>query len=152
MIDSKQLVEFAKQPELALKNLNELLVLLDSEDETEQGCATDLLENCGVPSRSDAPFLCEQMRSRRASRVYWCSTLLGRLGQTVTEPAERGQIQAELCNAINDDSIELSARERAAWAIGELGSVDGNCRAVLELRIGTAPPRLKRLLESALGS
>lgn len=152
MIDSKQLIEFTKQPELALKNLAELLVLLDSDDETEQGCANDLLENCGVPGRSDVPFLCEQLKSKISSRVYWCSTLLGRLGQTVSDPSERSRIHAELCLAIDDESIELSARERAAWAIGELGGVDGCCRTELERHIEAAPPRLKRLLSKALGS
>jgi len=152
MIDSKQLVEYTKQPELALKNLDQLLALLESDDETEQICASDLLENFGATSVSDVAFLCQQLKSGISSRVYWCSTLLGRLGQAVCEATERHQIHTELCTAISDESIELSARERAAWAVGELGGVDDNCRAVLEKQIGTAPARLKRLLETALGT
>ncbi len=152
MIDSKQLVEYAKHPELALQNLNLLLTLLDSNDETEQNCASDLLENCGVPSREDIPFLCKQLNSSRSSRVYWCSTLLGRLGPAMDDPNVRRRIQTDLSGVINDESIELSARERAAWAIGELGVIDPACRKVLERHVEKAPPRLKRLLETALAS
>ena len=150
MIDSNQLVEYAKQPELALRKLKELLCLLESDDETEQVCATDLLENCGAPSRSDIPFLCQQLVSSSSSRVYWSSTLLGRLGPTGGEQSERSNIQSQLCNVIDNETIEPSARERAAWAIGELGSIKGSSRDVLEKHLATASPRLKRLLEAAL--
>ncbi len=149
MIESNKLAEFAKHPELALQNINELLSLLDSNDEAELNTASDLLENCGAPSRADIPFLCDQLKSRRSSTVYWCSTLLGRLGATV---GERSRIDSELCQAICDESLELSARERAAWAIGQLGKVEGDGRASLEKHVEKAPARLKRLLETALAT
>ena len=152
MIDSKQLVEYAKHPELALQNLRQVLDLLDSDDETELICASDLLENCGIPRQADVAFLCEQLKSGLSSRVYWCSTLLGRLGSTDRDQATGQPIHSSLCDAVNDESLELSARERAAWAIGELGGIDPSCRAVLERHVGKAPARLKRLLESALAS
>jgi hypothetical protein len=152
MIDSNQLVEYAKHPELALQNLDQLLAFLESDDESEQNCATDLLENCGVPSQKHVPFLCDQVKSGRSSRVYWCSTLLGRLGPTVGDQSTRRQIHSDLCDAVSDESLELSARERAAWAIGELGGIDPACRKVLEKQVEKAPVRLKRLLESALAS
>ena len=152
MIDSKQLVEYAKHPELAMQNLDQWLTLLGSNDETEQNCASDLLENAGIPSREDISFLCDQLKSGRSSRVYWCSTLLGRLGPVEDDQSVRRRIQANLCSVINDGSLELSARERAAWAIGEFGGIDMACRAVLEKHVEKAPPRLKRLLEAALAS
>ncbi len=152
MIDSKQLVEFAKQPQLALHSLKELLAMLEGEEETEQNCASELLENCGAPQPSDVSFLCEQLRSGVFCRVYWCSTLLGRLGPTVEPPAERSRIQTELCNTISDSKLELTARERAAWAMGELGGVDGENRSVLEKQLDAAPARLKRLLAAALAT
>lgn len=152
MIDSNNLVEFAKHPELALQNLNQLMALLDSVDETERNTANELLENCGAPSQANIPFLCEQLKSGRSSRVYWCSTLLGRLGTTVGEERERSRIDTELSHVISDESLDLSARERAAWAIGQLGGVDRECRAVLEKHLEKAPARLKRLLKTALDS
>ena len=150
MIDSNNLVEFAKHPDLALQNLNQLLAFLDSDDDTELNTANELLENCGAPILTDVPFLCDQLKSGLSSRVYWCSTLLGRLGTTVGEQPERSRIDTELCRAISDESLELSARERAAWAIGQFGGIDGDCRAVLEKNVEKAPARLKRLLETAL--
>ena len=152
MIDSKQLVEYAKHPELALQNLRQLLDLLDSDDETELSCASDLLENCGIPRQADVAFLCEQLKSGLSSRVYWCSTLLGRLSTTEVEQFTRKSIHTALSHVISDETIELSARERAAWAIGELGGIDEVCRAVLEQHVEKAPARLKRLLETALAS
>ena len=152
MIDSQKLVEFAKNPEMAIQNLDPLLDLLDSKDETELSIASDLFENCGVPKVQDIPFLCEQLKSGRSSRVYWCSTLLGRFGQTVSDQNDRSRMHSNLCNAINDESLDLSARERAAWAMGEIGRFDNDCRAILKNHVDKAPPRLKRLLETALAT
>ena len=152
MFESHNLVEFAKNPELALQHLEQLLDLLDSDDETELNTASDLLENCGAPNIEKIRFLCEQLKSGRTSRVYWCSTLLGRLGATVDDQIDRGLMRSDLCQAIRDESLDLSARERAAWAVGELGRVDGDCREILRIHVEKAPPRLKRLLETALAT
>lgn len=150
MIDSQQLTEYAKHPELALRNLEQLMPLLDSDDETEQDCVSDLLENCGAPALSQVPFLCAQLKSGLAPRVYWASTLLGRLGSD--ESLDRSQSHFELCQALTDEALELSARERAAWAIGETKPVDRVCREILEKIVEKAPARLKRLLETALAN
>ena len=152
MIDSKQLVEYTKHPELALKHLNELLALLESDDETERECASDLLENCGPPSANDVSFLCDQLKSKIAARVYWSSTLLGRIRDSFENSAQRSCVQRALCGTLEDTSLELSARERAVWAIGEIGGIDEACRTTLEKHINSAAPRLKRLLETALAS
>ena len=150
MIDSKMLVEYAKHPELAFQNLGQLLDFLASSDETEVSCATDLLENCGAPGLAEVSYLREQLKSKQASRIYWCSTLLGRIGADWRDLAERSQVQMELCQVIGNESLELSARERAAWAVGELGKLESSCRGLLTTYVGMAPPRLKRLLETAL--
>ncbi|MCY2984963.1 MAG: hypothetical protein NTY15_15170 [Planctomycetota bacterium] len=150
MIDSKQLIEYAKNPELALRNLEQLLPLLDSDDETEQGCVSDLLENCGAPALTQIPFLCAQLKSGLAPRVYWSSTLLGRLGSV--ETLDRSRLHTDLCGVLQDENLELSARERAAWAIGETKPIDRDCRVILEKIVEKAPARLKRLLETALAN
>lgn len=152
MIDSKQLVEYAKHPESIFKNLKEILDLLQSTDETEANSASELLENCGAPRPEDVAFLLNQLKSAQSLRVYWCSTLLGRLGIDGAGLAERSPVQAELCKAINNEALELSARERAAWAVGELGHINSDCRAMLTQHVDNAPARLKRLLETALAS
>ena len=152
MIDSKQLDEYTKHPELAFENLGQVLDLLESTDETEINCVSDLLENCGAPRLADVAFLSEQLKSAQSTRVYWCSTLLGRLRSDCGGPEARSRIQAALCQATINDSLELSARERAVWAIGELGSIDSDCRDVLKTQVEAAPARLKRLLETAMAT
>ena len=134
------------------KQLGQLLDLLENSDETESNSASNLLENGGAPRLADAAFLSEQLKSAQSSRVYWCSTLLGRLGSNCGGPEARSRIQAALCQATINDSLELSARERAVWAIGELGSIDRDCRDVLKTQVEAAPARLKRLLETALAT
>lgn len=151
MIDSKQLTECAKHPELTLQNLEQLMPFLDSDDETEQNCVSDLLENCGVPAMAQIPFLCNQLTSGLAPRVYWASTLLGRLG-TSNETLDRSRLHSVLCEALTDETLELSARERAAWAIGETGPIAPDCREILENQLEKAPARLKRLLETAIAN
>jgi len=150
MIDSKQLVQDTKHAESTYQNLGKILDLLQSTDETESNSASDSLENCGAPRSEDVAFLLDQLKSAQSPRVYWCSTLLGRLGADGAGLAERSLIQAKLCKAINQETLELSARERAAWAVGMLGRVDSDCRALLTLQVEDAPARLKRLLETAL--
>jgi len=151
MIDSKQLTEYSKHPELALQNLEQLLPLLDSNYETEQICVSDLLENCGKPAISQISFLCNQLKSGHAPRVYWASTLLGRLGSS-NEQLDRSRLHSVLCEALTNETLELSARERAAWAIGQTKPVAPDCREILENQVLKAPARLKRLLETALAN
>ena len=148
MIETHQFVQYAQHPELALENLAELLSFMNSEDESAQNLATEALENCGPPSRKELVFLLSQLSSSEESNVYWASTLLGRFKPGGDK--ERVELQQSLCNAICKLDNTLAARERATWAIGELGSVNQECRRLLSSQIPDAPPRLKRLLESAL--
>jgi PBS lyase HEAT-like repeat len=151
MIDSKTLIEYTRHPELALQNLTQVFELLNGTDDADLENVCDLLENCGPPREADIPTLCQQLESANATQVYWASTLLGRLGSSGVSTDARAQIQHALSNVIDDADVELASRERAAWAIGELGDAGESCRAVLRKHVETAPPRLKRLLESALG-
>jgi HEAT repeat protein len=150
MTNTKQLIEYAQHPELALQNLAELLALLESNDETIQNYSSEALENCGPPRPEDVPFLCQQLKSRKSSYVYWASTLLGRIGSGKLSTTEVKDLQASLTTAIADASLELSARERAAWAICELGQEVSSNRDPLEKELQIAAPRLKRFIESAL--
>jgi hypothetical protein len=150
MTDTKQLIEYALHPELALQNLSDLMVQLESPDETAQNYSCEALENCGTPRLEDVPFLLEQLNSQRSTRVYWASTLLGRFGLPAKGFENRLAIQDALASVIADESLELSAREKAAWAIGELGMAESSNRERLQKIADKASPRLKRLLEAAL--
>lgn len=148
MIEPKQLLEYAQHPELALQNLPELFALLDSDDETLQNYATEALENCGPPRPEDHPSLELRLRSEKASEVYWSSTLLGRAKEQMKKPGQAASVQQSLAAVIQRDSFDVSARERAAWAIHELGPADSDLKTQLQKMIPQAGPRLKRLLEA----
>ncbi|MFY8200224.1 MAG: hypothetical protein ACOVLE_06110 [Pirellula staleyi] len=150
MTDTKQLIEYAQHPELALQNLAELLALLESHDETIQNYSSEALENCGPPRPEDVPFLCQQLKSGKSPCVYWASTLLGRIGSSASARNDVQDLQAGLATVVADTSLELSARERAGWAICELGQEVSSNRELLEKELPTAAPRLKRFIESAL--
>jgi hypothetical protein len=149
MIDTKQLAAYAQHPELALQNLPELLALLDSSDENARNYATEALENCGKPTPDQIPWLVRELNSSQASRIYWSATLLGRLGDEI-EATHRCDIQTELAKTACNSSIDLAARERSAWALGELGRLPEGVKNELTELVGTATPRLKRLMEAAL--
>ncbi|MEQ1829734.1 MAG: hypothetical protein ABL921_27475 [Pirellula sp.] len=150
MIDTKQLIEYAKHPELALQNLSELMDQLESQDETIQNYANEALENCGKPRLEDIPELAQQLNSKRSASIYWSSTLIGRMGAAAVELTDFETIQNGLCQIVGDETLELSARERAAWAITEIGRLNESNRKILRATLPQVPPRLKRFIESAL--
>lgn len=150
MIDTKQLIEYAKQPELALQNLSELLEQLESGDETNQNYSSEALENCGPPRSQDIETLLSQLDSGGTQQIYWASTLLGRLEATARNSPHFLRIQDGLCRTARNSKVDLSARERAVWALGQFGSLDASITEVLRPLVSQSPPRLQRLLEAAL--
>jgi hypothetical protein len=150
MIDPKQLIEYAKHPELALENLSDLMADLESDDETSQNNSSEALENCGPPTEKHVAQLLDFLRSRKSQTSYWACTLLGRLRESAPSYRDYPSIQDGLCGVIEDEAIDVSARERAAWALGEFGKLDRSLVPRLSPKLAQAPPRLKRLLEGAL--
>ena len=148
MIDTKQLLEYAQNPELAIQNLHELFHLLETEDETSQNYATEALENCGPPNRENLADLQQRLQSNTSSEVYWASTLLGRARALLVEMGSVASVQNELFRVVAKKSFELSARERAAWAISELGEASGDIQSKISDLLCDASPRLRRLLEA----
>ena len=152
MTDSEKSFEAKQHPWMATQNLKECFAQLESDDESMLGNASDALESSGPPRFEDSAFLRQQLVSENSNRVYWSCTLLGRLAPAGFSTIDKNRIQAELGQVLNRSKLDLSARERAAWAIGELGSLGKELRTTMESLIGNAPPRLKRLLESALAT
>jgi hypothetical protein len=78
--------------------------------------------------------------------LYWLCTLAGRFGGSGLP------LQPWIAAIVVDASIDLAARERAAWCLGELGPVDPQRIALLKQSMIGAPERLRRLIEVATGS
>ena len=76
---------------------------------------------------------------------YWAATLLGRLGQDAAVAA--GALEGCL-----RESMYLPARERAAWALSQIGPQAAAAVPTLEEAAAAAPPRLQRLATEALAA
>lgn len=78
-------------------------------------------------------------------RAYWAATLLGRLG-----PAAAPAVPA-LSETLTGEG-ELAARERAAWALGQIGPPARSAAEQLRAAAQGAEKRLARLAEEALAA
>lgn len=154
MLTKKELERCVQEPKFATDNLPQLLAALISDDETIQNYASEALENCGAPPANALVTLVEQLRSGDSTQVYWACTLLGRWFTLNAKPPSSlnlGDMQRQLCQVLHRD-LEISAKERAVWALGQIQQLETSTRAALELQLENAPPRIQRLIETALQS
>ncbi|RPH81274.1 MAG: HEAT repeat domain-containing protein [Planctomycetaceae bacterium] len=131
----------------AITGLTAVVVrLVADRDEAVRATATECLEKIVKPGVEEVTELTTLLRETCDGEVeYWAATMLGRIGF----PAERsvGALASVLL-----DSPCLAARERAAWALGQIGP---GARAALNAlrQIGhDDPPRLRRLAETAINT
>lgn len=100
------------------------------------------LEGLGPPSAEDLQPLVRLLTHESPDVAYWAATLLGRL-QPAAAPAV-----AALAAALTNRP-EMPVRQRAAWALGEIGQVE-SARQSLEHAAAGSNPRLSRLAKQAL--
>jgi endonuclease/exonuclease/phosphatase family metal-dependent hydrolase len=147
--DATTLDRCVTDPAFASEQWAFLLEKVASQDETELEQATEALENCGtVPDAAIKELgrrLQEDLKGLGSQRIYWICTLLGRSGEQSRDFQDR--LAAIAC----DESIELHARERTAWCLGEIGPLLPPVREALRGKIQTSPDRMKRLLQAAVG-
>lgn len=114
-----------------------------SDDEVRQWAA-EALENSVIATAADVPDLIRLLQSSRDGEVvYWTATLLGRVGH----PAAEAVSALERCL---NESMYLPARERAAWALRQIGPAASPAMPTLRRLAVEGPPRLKRLAIQAL--
>ena len=116
---------------------------LRSEDENRQQQATELLENSGPPSAADASSIAALLTDANADVVYWAATLLGRM------EAKASPYTDALGKVLISSSAD-NARERAAWALGQIGPGAAAALPSLEKLANSASPRLARLSREAI--
>jgi len=121
-----------------------VLPLVVDPDEQTRHWACESLDRVLKPELTELPDLIETLRGTTDGEIeYWTATMIGRLGP------DAASATGVLATVLLDSSC-LAARERAAWAISQIGPAARS--AVNSLRqIGNDdPPRLRRLAESAL--
>jgi HEAT repeat protein len=122
-----------------------LAVATADADESVREWATGALESLGPPAAGDAPELIKLLSDTRPDVAYWAATLLGRLGASA---GEAKTIAALICAL--DSHPEAAVRERAAWALGQIGAGATAALPALQVAGGTTSPRLARLAKQAI--
>jgi deoxyribonuclease-1-like protein len=147
--DGTTLDRCVTDPAYAAEHWAFLLDKVASQDETELEQATEALENCGPVGAVAIQELGRRLHASPAElgsqRIYWICTLVGRGGAGSQSLQDR--VAAIACDA----SVELHARERAAWCLNEIGPLTPSVREALRGQVPSAPDRMKRLLQAALG-
>lgn len=120
-----------------------LVVAAGDDVEEVRQWASAALEELGPPAATDLAPLVEQLQKPSPDTAYWAATLLGRLG------ADAGPATRALAASLAE-SRPLPVRQRAAWALGEIGPAARDAEASLEAATRAADSRLRRLATDAL--
>ncbi|NLY01786.1 MAG: HEAT repeat domain-containing protein [Rhodopirellula sp.] len=100
------------------------------------------LEEMGPPRLEDSFLLAELLNDASADVGYWAATLLGRLKQGAAEAVPG------LADVLAGPA-DLSVRQRAAWALGEIGPAARPAVDVLRQAEAEGNPRLARVAHQA---
>lgn len=114
----------------------------DDDEEVRQG-ATSVLEELGPPGASDMGQLASLVGAKSPDVGYWAATLLGRL-KAQAAPA------VEVLALAIAESPNLSVRQRAAWALGQIGPAAVASLPHLKKAAGDTDTRLARLVQEAI--
>jgi HEAT repeat protein len=122
-----------------------LVKALGDDDEETQQWAYAALEGLGPPEASAVPTLAALLQTVdvEADTAYWAATLLGRSKAGAASAVEPLTLAAL-------EHFSLPVRERAVWALGQIGRPASGAQGVLERLASGAQPRLARLATAAL--
>jgi HEAT repeat protein len=112
-------------------------------DEQVREWAVAALEQMGAPDAADAAALADLLAAAQGDVRYWSATLLGRLGEQAASTV------GPLIRAIDGDA-DMAVRQRAAWAIGQMGRSAASAREVLTRATLGGDARLARLARETL--
>jgi HEAT repeat protein len=119
------------------------LVQACADEESVREYAVAALEDLGRPPQGVVDQLRGLIGDPNELVAYWAVTLLGRLGATA------GAVAPALASIVAD-APHVVVRQRAAWALGQIGSREAVVVAALERARDDADPRLSRLAAQAL--
>ena len=114
------------------------------DEEVLEAC-TAALEDLGPPAADQIAPLAALAHDCSSDVAYWSVTLLGRAGQSAA-----GAVP-ELVKVLESDA-DLPVRERAAWALGEIGPAAKSAAPALTTAAQSMDARLSRLAKKSLES
>lgn len=114
----------------------------DADDRVREWAAA-ALEELGSPPTDATKSLTELAGSSDPLVAYWAVTLLGRSGASAASAAT-------LLAGLVDGATDMAVRQRAAWALGKIGTGASAVRDALARAAGNSDPRLARLAAEAL--
>jgi HEAT repeat protein len=118
-----------------------------SEDSDLRAWSVAALEQLGPPVTSDVNALAKLIGGENETSDYWAITLIGR-GASELCP-EQTEITTVLTAALESSPYQI-VRQRAAWALGRLGSKTAAVRQALQRATDSTDARLVRLAQAAL--
>ncbi len=113
-------------------------------EEVLEAC-TAALEDLGPPAGDQIEPLAQLAGDCSSDVAYWAVTLVGRAG-VAAAPAV-----SKLIQVLESDAV-LPVRERAAWALGEIGPAAKAATPALRAAVDSGDARLARLAKKALES
>lgn len=116
---------------------------VDDEDEQVREAAVAALEELGPPDAQDLAAL-GTLLTAQGDAAYWAATLIGRLG------AQGASAVPQLVKTLAEGT-STAARERAAWALGEIGPAARPALDALRKAAASDSPRLSRLAQTSIG-
>jgi HEAT repeat protein len=137
---AEQLARMGSEAQPAALALVEACVADD--EETRESCVA-ALEDLGPPPVGDLQKLTALLAHRSPDVAYWAATLLGRL------QSEAGPAVDPLARALSEHA-EMAVRQRAAWALGQMGPAAAGARGAIEQAAASDDSRLARLARKAL--
>lgn len=113
------------------------------DDDRVREWAVAALEDLGPPPKDAVKPLTLLVGDKNPLAGYWAATLLGRCGEAAASAVNA------LAKAV-DGGADREVRQRAAWALGQIGPAASAARGVLEKAAADADERLARLASDAL--
>ncbi len=135
--------KLAQLGELAQPAAVALVHAVNSEDEDLREWAVGALEGLGPPATDDVPKLTALLNRPEPDVAYWATTLLGRL------KGDAAAAVGPLIEALNTHPA-TTVRERAAWALGQMGPAAAAAKDDLDQAAQSPSPRLAKLAQAAL--
>jgi HEAT repeat protein len=120
-----------------------LLRALTDESEEVREWAVAALETMGPPPPSTVRALAAMVADVCPDIGYWAATLLGRLADQATPAIP--VLARTVCGG-----VDLAVRQRAAWALGQIGPAAAEALPALQQAAAGDDPRLARLAQQAI--